>query len=473
MAKNLIIVHGYSDGYMQKNNSFAKLKKFLVKNQCYASSNIRFVEYSSLDDQATFEDFADKLDSDYEKYFKGKRVDVLCHSTGSLVTRAWLNMRRKRQRALELDLDIPVHRLFLFAPANFGSDLARMGQSFLGKIKSTFLSKSAHRKEFGESGKIVLQGLEPASPYQWDLSMQDLHDETYFGPNDDSEQVCLPFVFAAGNGYGGIQATLMKARNKPGTDGVIRIPGTSINSRKCTLAFQDKGPILQWAEEKKHASMPMCVFQGFNHGSIINVDDADFLKPDGPGTLLLAALKVNTLKQYQNRMPALFHQAQEANDARAKDEYKDVYQQFFFKVRDDVGFDINDFFLDFQVELPEGTQDPRNRQKNYLNKLFDEKFERRFTNHSQDRSLRVMLINLRELNDVMKEIKKAKAKLKLVVNAAKPYNEVSYAQGEFVVFDSLERKGKNPSFLFPNTTTMLEIVLNRQPSDKILQIRRM
>lgn len=88
-----------------------------------------------MDDQASFRDFADKLDSEYEKIFdKGERIDVSCHSTGALVVRIWLVLRRLRQRELKEKIDCPVERILMFAPANFGSDLAKMGQSFLGKI---------------------------------------------------------------------------------------------------------------------------------------------------------------------------------------------------------------------------------------------------------------------------------------------------------------------------------------------------
>lgn len=52
---------------MEKNNCFSQLCDDLVRNGIYNRTNIHFVEYASMDDQAAFEDFADKLDEDYEK----------------------------------------------------------------------------------------------------------------------------------------------------------------------------------------------------------------------------------------------------------------------------------------------------------------------------------------------------------------------------------------------------------------------
>ena len=56
--------------------------------------NVFLLNYDSLDDSSTFEDFADKLDEDYQKLFHGERIDVACHSTGALVSRAWLRAER-------------------------------------------------------------------------------------------------------------------------------------------------------------------------------------------------------------------------------------------------------------------------------------------------------------------------------------------------------------------------------------------
>ena len=41
-----------------------------------------------MDDEATFHDFADKLDADFCERFEGERLDVICHSTAAVV-RGW------------------------------------------------------------------------------------------------------------------------------------------------------------------------------------------------------------------------------------------------------------------------------------------------------------------------------------------------------------------------------------------------
>ena len=260
MADKLLIVHGYSDG----STSFTALGDFLVKQGVYSHADVFYLDYSSMDDQATFHDFADKLDTDHRLRLNGQRVDVVCHSTGSLVVRAWLALHAERNRRRKLDEACPIDRLLCFAPANFGSDLAGLGQSFLGKFRTTFFNSNSHKGDFLESGKEVLRGLEPASPFQWDLSFNyDLHGRrSYFREKRKESQRCYPFVFAAGEAYGGVEAKLVKQRGALGTDGTVRIAGTSLNTRACSLDFRTSGPALLWWQDSKFETHSVCGLSG-------------------------------------------------------------------------------------------------------------------------------------------------------------------------------------------------------------------
>lgn len=451
MATKLLILHGYSDGA----TSFTGLRDFFRLNG-YARDDVYLLNYASMDDQAQFADFADKLDEDYEKKFAGERIDVACHSTGALVVRLWLDLHYRRQRAAgKVKPRSPVKHLLMFAPANFGSDLAEMGQSFLGKFRATFFNSNRKPGDFLESGKYVLQGLEPASPFQWDLSSRDLHGEGFFNPELGDENVCFPFVFAAGKGYGGLQARLIKDRKKPGTDGTVRICGTSLNTRKCHVNFCDPAVAPAWSEERKFENMAFAIFGGFNHGSIIEHSD-DFKK--GPGQWALKALGVDSAAKY-----AKF--ASECDAYTRKNYDGDPFQQFFFNVRDDVGLAVPDFYIDFYAQLPDGSVHEK------LTLEFDKSFEVEFYRHSADPSCRALLLNLARLRDYFKRLKAAKARLVFDVYAISPIKEVRYLPAYAVVFDEVTAAdGDEPAFLFPNTTTLVEIVLNRLASDQVLHL---
>jgi hypothetical protein len=449
MANKLLILHGYSDGA----TSFTGLRDFFQANG-YARDDVFLLNYASMDDQSQFTDFADKLDEDYEKQFAGERIDVACHSTGALVVRLWLDLHYARQRAAgRARPRSPVKHLLLFAPANFGSDLAEMGQSFLGKFRSTFFNSNRKPGDFLESGKFVLQGLEPASPFQWDLSSRDLHGDGFFNPALGDDNVCYPFVFAAGTGYSGLQARIIKDRKKPGTDGTVRICGSSLNTRKCVVDFCNREVNPIWVPEQKFGNMAFAIFGGFNHGSIIEHTEAFAA---GPGKWALRALTVKTRAAYAKLALEL--------DAFTRKNYDaDPFQQFFFNVRDDVGLPVRDFYIDFYAQLADGSVHEK------LTLEFDKAFEVEFHRHSAEPSCRALLLNLRELRDYFRRLKAAKARLVFDVYAISPIKEVKYLPAFAIVFDDAANRDE-PSFLYANTTTLVQIVLNRVATDQVLHL---
>lgn len=455
MAAKLLIIHGYSDGA----TSFTALRDFFVRRQAYAKDAVYLLNYDSLDDESTFEDFADKLDEDYAKLFGNERIDVACHSTGALVARAWLRLHYQRAAAAgEARPVSPVEHLLMFAPANFGSDLARLGQSFLGKFRSTFFNSNHQSGDFMESGKIVLRGLEPASPFQWMVSSDDLHGDGYFNPALGEDRVCYPFVFAAGSAYGGMQGRLIPARKKPGTDGTVRICGTSLNTRKCVVDFSQREVQPAWVPERKFARIPFAIFEEFNHGSIVDVPKSFEGGSHTVGELALAAVKVRSLTDYEG-MAKRFETAMRSSFSGRE------YQQFFFRVRDDVGFTIPDYFVDFYVLNRQGEVDAR------LTAEFDRDFEADFTRHSADPSHRVLMLNVTDLKKYLQKLRQASARLVFDITAKAPVPEVRYLPGYAVIYDSQARADPTqPTFLYPNTTTMVEIVLNRVASDRVLHL---
>jgi hypothetical protein len=449
MANKLLILHGYSDGA----TSFTGLRDFFEAHG-YTRENVFLLNYASMDDQSRFTDFADKLDEDYAKQFAGERIDIACHSTGALVVRLWLDLHYARQRAEgKVKPQSPVKRLLFFAPANFGSDLAEMGQSFLGKFRCTFFNSHRKAGDYLESGKYVLQGLEPASPFQWDLSGRDLHGEGFFNPALGDNNVCYPFVFAAGKGYGGLQARIIKDRKKPGTDGTVRICGTSLNTRKCVVDFCNREVNPVWVEERKFENMAFAIFGDFNHGSIIERSE-DFER--GPGRWALRALEVDSAAKYRKLAAEM--------DAYTRQNYDgDPYQQFFFNVRDDVGLPVADFYIDFYAQLADGSVHEK------LTLEFDKSFEVEFYRHSADASCRALMLNLAHLRAYFKKLKAAKARLVFDVFAISPIKEVKYLPAFAIIFDDGAAEGE-PTFLYENTTTLVQIILNRVASDQVLHL---
>ena len=492
MAKHLFIIPGYSD----EDFSFLPLRNLLVKQRLYDETNIHSIEYASLNDQADFRDFADRLDEIYADLRKENkidaRVDVLAHSTGSLVVRAWLYLRRMRQRIRHQDLDVPVEHLFLFAPANFGSDLAKIGQSPLNALRITFtkLNKKAtligNQNPF-ETGRKVLQGLEPASPTQWELSTSDLHKETYFGEHDPTGLICYPFIFASGRNFPNLESIIVKELQKDGTDSTVRIAGTSLNTRMCKLrntfdAMGNSSYQIDWDNElidgtthrKKFGNIAFAIYDAYDHCGIINdngnlrrksidEDTWELSKPHLPDNwepleLLRAAKEIGAAKDYE----ILSKSFQEITDAY-KSKRTSIFQQFFFKVIDDTGLEVTDYFIRFFVCDLDGTVNEKHT-KSFRNSFGN---ETSFHIHSVNASHRVLMLDIKAAQEFINTDLSENSQIKMEIVAKSPYNGVSFPNVEFVIYDSRSRESSLPAFFFPFTTTLLEIILDRKV-DKII-----
>lgn len=501
MAKYLFIVPGYSD----EDFSFLPLRNLLIQENLYERENIKSIEYASLDDQVDFRDFADKFDDTYEEFTKthpNTQIDVLAHSTGSLVVRAWLYLRRKRQKRRNLPIDVPIEHLFLFAPANFGSDLAKIGRSPLNAVRVTFtkLNKSftlEGNKDPFETGKKVLEGLEPASPTQWELSMGDLHEETYFGEHDPNpnNQYCFPFIFAAGHAKKTLESIVVKELQKDGTDSTVRIAGTSLNTRLFTLRSNSivAGASLHeidWDNEfipgtnnkRKYENIAFAIFERYDHCGIINnnyeckkpnnYDDALTWNPQfeeywEPLELLKKAKEVKTPDEYK-KVTEEFHQ-KTSDYIKPKIDIPEqgIFQQFFFNVTDDTGQKVPDFFIQFFVY---DVQDAGSKSENKeLTKQFRALFDggKDYASktslhvHSVDSSYSVLMLDITPVDEFLRKTLNPNSQIVMKVTANSPYKGVIFPDSDFVIFDKHTELKNSPSFFFPFTTTLVKIILSR------------
>ena len=506
MAEYLFIVPGYSD----EDFSFLPLRNLLIKENLYDSKKIKSIEYASLDDQVDFRDFADKFDDTYEEFIKeypNTQIDVLAHSTGSLVVRAWLYLRRKRQKRRNLPIDVPIEHLFLFAPANFGSDLAKIGRSPLNAVRVTFTKLNKiftleGNKDPFETGKKVLEGLEPASPTQWELSMGDLHEETYFGEHDPNpnNQYCFPFIFAAGQAKKTLESIVVKELQKDGTDSTVRIAGTSLNTRLFTLRSKSivTGTSLHeidWDNElipgtnhkRKYENIAFAIFNEYDHCGIIN-NNNEFKKPKNsqevltwnptlsnkgdwePLTLLRKAKDVKTPDEYKEVAREFHQKTSDYIEPKKSIAKEGIFQQFFFNVTDDTGQKVPDFFIQFFVY---DVQDMGSKSVNQdltqeFRKLFDGEADfatkTSFHVHSVDSSHSVLMLDITRvekfLNDLL-SINNKIFQIVMKVTANSPYKGVVFPDSDFFIYDTSTESNDSPSFFSPFTTTLVKIILSR------------
>jgi hypothetical protein len=165
-------------------------------------------------------------------------------------------------------------------------------------------------------------------------------------------------------------------------------------------------------------------------------------------------------------MAATFTDICEQNYRRMPTERQDAYQQFFFRVRDDVDQIVEDYFIDFYV----ATRDGRAHQE--LTVFFDDNFEGRVTRHSAEPSHRVFLMNCARLHEFHQRLIAADACLMLEITGASALPDVQYKPSRFVAFDpKADLAPGEPTLVHPNTTTLVDVVLNRRQADRLLVIK--
>ncbi len=213
--KPIVIIHGWSD----HSASFDKLARRLARETGQPTAQIWLADYISLDDEVRLDDLSAGLErawGDRQLPTGANAIDVVVHSTGGLVIRAWMQhfYHARGQRP-------PVQNLVMLAPANFGSPLAHKGRSLIGRV---FKGASSDRPF--ETGGQILRALEMASPISWTLA-----EEDRFAPNVFSGAGVRCTVLVGNTGYSGIRSLA----NEPGSDGTVYVATANLNCARLSI----------------------------------------------------------------------------------------------------------------------------------------------------------------------------------------------------------------------------------------------
>ena len=468
MARPLVLIHGYS----AEGKDMENLKQALVARGI-ESQDINICNYVSLNNEVTIKDIAEGLDRAFRKHEvfgnETQEFDAIVHSTGMLVLRAWLanagppatNPRLKRLK-----------HLVGLAPATWGSPQAHKGRTWLGAMVK---GNRDLGPDFLNAGDRVLEGLELGSKFTWDLSHLDLiGPEPYYGKGTDTPFVA---VFIGNTPYEG----LASVANDPGTDGTVRWSGCGLNARKVTIdltripvANASRLSITPWANER--LDIPMIAVEGRNHGSLISDPEpgmvdlvADFLKVGDAGAAGhdawlararkygeagLAKMKVNPgagaaglggeIEKYFGHI--LGHNAGDLEG----------WQQFVVFACDEHGEGVSDYMIEVISQQPDGSWAEFHEMSTDVHA------------YGPDSSYRCFHLRLPSI------LADGGVKLRARINASTGTELLAY-QGyssdgkqlgptaEPVEIDLNDLGEGNGTMFCPFTTTMIQIVLNREP----------
>ncbi len=464
--RQVIIIHGWSDGP----KSFHKLGRFLLKNG-YQAIPIWLGDYISLDDDVAVKDVAKRMKAVLQEKADNqeldKEFDMIVHSTGGLVAREWIASFGGR--------DCPVKRLVMLAPANFGSRLASLGQSMLGRVVKGW-------NNWFQTGKRMLSDLELCSTYQWELARRDL-----FSDSEGQRGACYgldkvwPFVIVGSMPY---SSSLRKIISEPGADGTVRVAAANMNVKGVTVDFTQEGDPTLTPWPLRHGDswrFPLAVVHDRDHGSVTN----PAFGSSQLGELILSALKCDDIATYQ-RMREEWEAISEETALLGLKDPKDPssalgdgecaffhqYLQVNVHVIDDHGEDVPDFFLEFMG--------PEKARGDGAIVYFQQKVLRHVHVNSRNPSYRCLFIDRSDLlHNLYREIKgPAEKKLNMSISATPRGVNVGYFANQkkgAAGWMTVHQLADNPQgrWLQRNTTHFCEIIIPRNPAPGVFKLNRL
>ncbi len=438
----IVLVHGYS----AKGAGFGRWKEILLASG-YSEDNIHIVTYKTLTNEITLKDIAEGFDRALRLQVgltADEEFDAIVHSTGMLVLRAWLVKYSSRRERLR--------HLIGLAPATFGSPLAHKGRGWLGSL---IKGNRERGPDFMEAGDLVLDGLELGSKFTWDLAHEDMIGKnTFYGETKTTPYV---FTFCGISKYKGIQ----KLVSEDGSDGTVRLAGCALNTRKIILDLStgiEKDKRVTTADWS-NVDISLIPIADLDHGSIM--DDPSQVLID----LLLEGLAVHsaaTFKTYLEKTNAHSKTVLDTAKKAKGDKQLDAWQQLVFRVVDERGEPVPDYYIDF-IYKPKDSE-------TWLSISEEQKdFKMDIHVYKADPSFRCFHINLDSV-----DVSGATLGIRLLASSGTVlvgyhgYTEKLKAKvgDDMQLWDGvidLSELNKEVRFFYPFTTTLIEIKLNREP----------
>ncbi len=454
MSHPILIIHGWSDA----SRSFRRLAEYVRSVTGQAVDTINLADWMSLDDDVTYVDLVHAMQRAWvakQLPQDPRSIDVIVHSTGSLVTRDWMSTFFKAETC-------PIHRFLMLAPANFGSPLAHKGRAWTGRLAKGYKSRF-------ETGYHILKGLELGSPYVWDLAHRDLLPQgrsRWYGPGR-----ILATCLVGNAPYPGVRAAI----SEDGSDGTVRVAGANPNVSRLSLDYcvGDKGnpitPKYKLVSPGRN-KIAFTTIPSENHGTIT------FNGARNPRSELTPSFISGALAQTDDSYPLWcdeLHdhhrqtQSQPSHDGgEASDAHYHGYQDTIIRVHDQFDQSVMDYLVEFKVD---------DRDRSRFARLFHRDVLRKVHVHSDNASYRSFYMDIDTLRS---DVDRAGEGLRIALTASPIFTGkrgsppvgylplASTKEGAlFVPWESLDR------FFQPDRTLLVDIQIQRVAADSLFEIR--
>jgi hypothetical protein len=220
----LVFVHGWS---VTNTSTYGLLPQTLQQQAANAGlpltlADVWLSEYVSFDDAVTMQDLVRAFDHALRDLrLRDASFACITHSTGGPVVREWLRAQREKPATHST---IRLSHLVMLAPANFGSALAQLGKSTLGRLKSWFNGV--------EPGQRILDWLELGSAESLSLNLDFIHGD------DPAARGQFLFVLTGDRPDRSLYDHLNSYTGEDGSDGVVRIAAANLNAHHAVLSPQ-------------------------------------------------------------------------------------------------------------------------------------------------------------------------------------------------------------------------------------------
>lgn len=439
MKRPLLVLHGWSG----KSEDFKPLSEYLKANG-FNVVDIWLADYLSMNDEITIQDLGQAMGRALnDKKIRPKRhaFDVIVHSTGGLVIRQYLihYFFGKPEKC-------PIRHLVMLAPANFGSPLAHLGKSMVGRLRSGW-----DWDHLFQTGTKVLDALELASPWTWKMAELDLFnpDNQIFKPEN-----IFTTILIGSDSYPGMAGVL----HENGSDGTVCVSTANLNSAYIKLDFgQEKG--LEVEEIRNISdSIAFGVLYGHNHGSITRPADEKVL-----AELLLKSLAIESVADYKKHIKELngissstFAKGIANPDKKESNKYHQ-YQHLVTRVHDQYNAPIHDYFMEFFQENGQDDSVTIQIQTEILEKV---------RKYSRDESYRSLMFDITDMKRLILDQGK---RVDMSLCAAAVSDRIYYRDPR----EHITIAGENSkTFIRPNTTVFVDIKLPRIQAKEVFKFEK-
>jgi hypothetical protein len=377
----VVFVHGYS---VTNLNTYGELplrmKQEGIKNKLDIDvEEIYLGQYISFHDEVLLDDISRAFESAVNEQLSDlikakKRFICITHSTGGPVIRNWWS-----KYYLNSKVTCPMSHLVMLAPANYGSTLAQLGKGRISRLKSWM--------EGVEPGQGVLDWLELGSTGSWELNTEWILQ----GEKNISPDGIFPFVIIGQSIDRKFYDNLNSYTGELGTDGVIRSAAANINSQYIKLEQGTKAADLgklfladfrtssatafRIVHNKSHSGSDMGIM-GSVKKEITDKKSAETVKA------IFDCIKVSNRVEYDLQAKKFIDETKQVQTDELVENFDgklfnrkfihNRYSQLIFKITDTEGNSVTDFDLlftgpdDDPNHLPEGFF--MDRQMNRVNR---------------------------------------------------------------------------------------------------------